>query len=56
MERKKMNEWIIEVQGSDGWWKTFSYADTEKEARSKAAKAILNANLIYMVRFRRDLK
>jgi hypothetical protein len=51
-----MNEWIIEVQGRDGWWKPFSYAEDEMSAREKASKAILNAKLIYMVRFRRNLK
>ncbi len=51
-----MGKWIVEVQGNDGWWKTFSYANDEEEARDKAAKAILNAKLIYMVRVRRNTK
>tara|TARA_Y100001938_G_C8003064_1_gene385807 strand:- start:29 stop:187 length:159 start_codon:yes stop_codon:yes gene_type:complete len=50
-----MMKWIIEVQGKDGWWKPFSYADDEQSAREKAAKACLHAKLIYMVRFRRNL-
>jgi len=49
-------KWIIEVQGKDGWWKPFAYANDEQEAREKAAKACLKALQIYMVRFRRDLK
>ena len=56
MERKKMsNDWIVEVQGTDGWWKPYAYADNEAEAREKAAKACLKASQIYMVRFRRDI-
>ena len=58
MERKKMsNDWIIEVQGTDGWWKAYAYADNdEADAREKAAKACLKASQIYMVRFRRDIR
>ena len=49
-------QWIVEVQGKDGWWKAFAYANDEEEAREKAAKACLKASQIWMVRFRRHLK
>ena len=47
-------KWIIEVQGKDGWWKPFSYADDEQSAREKASKAFLKATQVYMVRIRRN--
>jgi hypothetical protein len=48
--------WVIEVQGNDGWWKPFGYADDELEARERAANAFLKASQIYMVRIRRKLE
>ena len=53
--RKVSDDWIIEVQGTDGWWKPFAYADNETDARQKAAKACVKALQIYMVRFRRNI-
>ena len=51
-----MSNWIIEVQGNDGWWKPFGYANDEVTAREKAANAFVKASQIYMVRIRRKLK
>jgi len=47
-----MKRWAVECLTEDGKWLTYAYANSEKDARASASKAMLQATRTKQVRFR----